>query len=207
MCLITSILFLRNVRPKFWRTFIPFLALTVAVESYGYYTAFVLPKGINNAWLYNLFLIIYSLFNTWIFSRIIHLKNIKNLAILFLLMVIGCYFWEFQLNKGLNDLFLYRTNNFFGAGMVIFSIIYYFNLFKQQDYKNILKQPEFWFVAGCFIFYTTSTCVNSFFSELVTTKIIGNFPLRYFIMCLLSFAMYSSWIKSFLCFRKTQSSI
>ena len=206
MCLITSILFLRNAHPKFWRTFIPFLMLTVAVESYGYYTAFMLPKGVNNAWLYNLFLIIYALFNTWIFSRIIPLSSIKKLTALFLIAIGVLYLWELGYNNGLQESFLYRTNNLFGIGMVIFSIIYYFNLFKQQEYKNIFKQSEFWFVSGCLIFYTTSTCVNSFFAELVKIKIVDDIPLRYFIMCLLSLAMYGCWIKSFLCFRKTQSS-
>lgn len=166
----------------------------------------MLPKGVSNAWLYNLFLIVYAAFNTWVFSRIIPLPNIKKLAVLFLFVVSGLYLWELDYNNGIADIFFYRTNNLFGAGMVIFSMIYYFNLFKQKEYINILKQPEFWFVAGCLIFYATSTCVNSFFAELVKIKIIANFRLRYFIMCLLSLVMYSCWIKSFLCFRKIQGS-
>ncbi|TCC93430.1 hypothetical protein EZ428_01265 [Pedobacter frigiditerrae] len=207
MCLITSILFLRNVYPKFWRVFIPFLTLTIGVESYGYYTAIMLPKGLSNAWLYNLFLIVYVIFYTWIFSRIIPIPGIKKIVAAFLAIIGGLYFWEFNYNKGLNELFFYRTNNFFSVGVVIFCISYYFSLFRQLEYINILEQPEFWFVSGCLIFYATSTCVNSFFSELIKIKIIGNFRLRYFLMCFLSLIMYSCWIKSFLCFRKIQNSL
>lgn len=206
MCFMASILLLRKVHPKFWRAFIPYLLLTIAVETYGYYTALMLPKGVSNVWLYNPFLMIYTLFHIWVFSYVIPLHNIKKLASLFLIIMVGLYIWEWNENNGLNNFFFYRTNNFFSVGMVIFCIIYYFSLFKQQVYKNILKQPQFWFVSGCLIFYATSTCVNSFFAELVKIKIFGDLRLRYFIMCLLSLVMYSFWIKSFLCFRKTQDS-
>lgn len=199
LCLIVAVLQLRHVTPKFWRSFIGYMAITVIVELTTYYISHF-TKGNSTHWVYNLFLAIYGLFHIWIFSKIIVLPKIKEICLGFLVVFLGFYVWEWML-QGFN-LFFFKTNTLFGIEVIILSLIYFYSLFKQENYVQILKEPKFWFVTGCLIFYATSTSVNAFFEEILR----GNYKIRVIIITLLNVVMYCCWIKSFLCFRKNQIS-
>jgi len=199
MCFITSILLLTSAKPKFWQYFIPYLAITVGVETYGYYTSHYMHIK-NNHWMYNIFLGVYTVFHIFIFYKIIHLKHIKILSIFFLTLLMSVYFWEWQ-HQGFNH-FFFRTNTLFGALITCLSILYFYNLFTQNNDIELSTSASFWFATACLIFYATSTCVNALFLEALK----GSY-LRYIIIVLLNLIMYSCWIKSFLCIRKAQNSI
>lgn len=204
VCLLTAILLLRNAMPKFWRWFIFYLTLTVAIESYSFCMHRLLGLQLNTQWLYNLFLLTYIVFHLYIFYKIIQLPFIRNICLCILLLLIGAYIWEWN-SKGLNVSFS-TTNTLFNGAVITLSILYYYSLFKQEEPKNILKEGAFWFVTGCFLFYTTSTAVNAFFYEIVAYSKENHFPLRYIIINFLNVIMYSSWIKSFTCLRKIKTS-
>ncbi len=200
VCLITSILFLRSAKPKYWRVFIIYLLITVIVEDWAYYIAHY-ARHLSNHWLYNIFLVIYASFHLWVFSKIINLPNINKICLSLLVVIGGFYVWEWN-NQGLENLF-YRSNTVFGISVTLLSIYYYYSLFKQDTYIEILKDPAFWFVTGCLIFYATSTGVNAFFLQILN----GNHKIRYFVLTFLNLFMYSCWMKSFLCLYKNKSSI
>jgi len=199
MCLIASILFVLHAKPKFWRWFIIYLIITVAVEDIAYYIAHF-ARQYSNHWLYNIFLAIYAPFHLWIFSKIIPLKFGKLLCLIFGILISLFFIWEWH-NNGINLLF-YQTNTVFGVCITILSIYYFYSLFKYDLAIDILKDPAFWFVTGCLFFYATSTGVNALFMQILN----GNHKIRYFILTFLNLIMYSCWIKAFLCLHKNQSS-
>lgn len=197
LCFIAAIVLLLRCKPKFWQSFIPFLGITVTVETYGYYSSMYM-HGTNNHWLYNSFLAIYVLFHLYVFFKIINQQSIKILCALFMVILFAVYIWEWQ-QHGFNQ-FFFKTNALFGVIITCLSIIFFGNLFVRDEDINLSKSAPFWFVTGCLIFYATSTCVNALF--LATLK--GSY-LRYIVIVALNFIMYSCWIKSFLCIRKAQN--
>ena len=203
MCFISSILFIpKKVNPKFWTFFGIYLGIMILIESYAHYTTIVTITSKNNHAIYNGFLFFYAAFHLWIFSKVIVLKYINRLCLLLAFLLLIGYFGEW-LHQGFG-LYFYRTNTVFSGIITLLCIIYYFSLFQQEEYHDLLKDAAFWFVTGCLIFYATNTAVNAFFAEIVRTKIKGQVSIRYIIMALLNIIMYSCWIKSFLCLRNKQ---
>ena len=199
MCLVASILLLKKVIPKFWRTFIPYLTVIVATETLCF-TMRVLSFSENNHTFYNGSLIVMILFYLYVFNKILKLPSMVGYVSLIILSCI--YTIEgFYINFAA---FLSLTNSIFHGFVVILCIIYYFKLFKQDEYQNILILPEFWFVTGCFIFSGTATGLNAFFDVLSELSEQYRISFRYIIINILSVIMYSCWIKSFLCLKKNQ---
>ncbi len=197
MCLITSIFLLRNTIPKFWQTFIPYLAITVGVETYAY-ISIVFFDNTNTHLAYNIFLLIYISYHNYIFSKIIDLPHAKKIVLVCYLFLLGWYGYEFFM-QGLSS-FLSETNTLFGGSIILLSMLYYFSIFKQDE----LKQSEFWFVTGCLIFYAVTTGVNAFFDQLPWLNQKNSIPIRFIIVTLANITMYGCWIKSFLCLKDNQ---
>jgi hypothetical protein len=125
----------------------------------------------NNHAIYNAFLLVYMPFHVWVFSKLIALKNIKILCAILLLGLLFGYAIEWA-HQGFGFYF-YRTNTAFSGVVVLLCIVYYFSLFMQNEYYDLLKDASFWFVTGCLIFYATNTAVNAFFAELVRVRVLG----------------------------------
>jgi hypothetical protein len=194
ICLIISILLLKNSSPRFWQVFIPYLMLTVAIETYAYISITQFGNKTTHN-LYNIFLFIYLNFHLYLFSKIINLKSAYRIVFLCLILLYGIYLMEWLLTT---HSFLSITNTIFGGVIILLSIIYYFSLFIEDE----MKQSEFWFVTGCLIFYSFTTGVNAFFDQLPwLNQNIGIVPIRYFIISISNIIMYGCWIKSFLCIK------
>ena len=203
MCFISSILYIPNkINPKFWSLFRVYLGIMILIETYTHYTIIVAMSSKNNHVIYNGFLFFYAGFHLWIFSKIIALKYIKHICLSLAILLLTAYIAEWM-HQGFG-LYFYRTNTIFSGIITLICIIYYFSLFKQDEYHDLLKDAAFWFVTGCLIFYATNTTVNAFFAEIIRTKIKGQVSIRYIIMAVLNIMMYSCWIKSFLCLRNKQ---
>jgi hypothetical protein len=200
VCFIASILFIpTKLKHNYWRALIPYLGIVVAVETFSYLVGRVIAMNLNKHYLYNSFLLIWSTFHLWFFSKIIPLKNIKALCLAITVAIASCYVIEW-VNFGFS-FYLYRTDTFIGGIMVLLSVIYFVALFKQEEYHDLLKDASFWFVTGCLIFYGTTTSINAFFEELIKIRVKGQVSLRYIIINIFNLIMYSCWIKSFLCLR------
>jgi hypothetical protein len=182
--------------PRFWQTFIAYLALTVAVETYAYLSILFFGNT-NTHQLYNIFLLVYMGYHLFIFSQIIDLSYAKKIVALSFLLLLGFYFYELFTHV---HQFFSLTNTVFGGVIILLSIVYYLSIFKQEE----LKQAEFWFVTGCLIFYGVTTGVNAFFDQLLWLNQKNRFPIRYLIITLANITMYSCWIRSFLCVKQKQ---
>ncbi|MEE1946155.1 hypothetical protein VRU48_13615 [Pedobacter sp. KR3-3] len=204
-CLIASILLLRHVMPKYWKLFIPYLALTVALESYSFFANRVLLLKIDTQWMYNLFLLVYLIFHLYIFCKIIELRFIRNIGLGALLILLTSYGWEWA-QKGF-FVFFSTTNILFSGVVIVLCVIYFYSLFQQEDYKNIFKDAAFWFVTGCLIFYAATVGLFAFFSKIAAPNQTNLVILRKIIISILNIIMYGCWIKSFLCLRRAQASL
>ncbi|SFH29740.1 hypothetical protein SAMN04489864_108119 [Pedobacter insulae] len=192
-----------NAKPKFWRLIVPYLAITVLVESYCFYLAKTSPQAISTHWIYNIFLFVYLCFHLFLFAKLIKAPFIRSVLKITFVALIGCYAWEWHF-LGLNYFFA-TTNVLFGISIILFSIFYYYNLIYQDQIDNILNEPAFWFITGCLLFYVGSTTVNLYIDQLIVVSKANNFPFRYALISVLNLIMYGCWIKSFLCLFKTRT--
>lgn len=196
VCFIASILIIRKSHPSVWRTFQAYLFIVVCVETLSYFG--LRFKFITTTqWLYNLFMPVHGLFYFYVFSKIIELKSTKTVFILasglFILSMLSEGFYQ-----GFSHYF-FRSYIVLCILAIGFCIMYYYSLFKQVDYSDLLTEPAFWFTAGSLAYFAIGTSVTVFFAELVSLKVKNQIPLRAIIMGIVNIVMYGCWTKSFLC--------
>lgn len=201
-CLIASILLVKKSDVLVWRLFPLYLFIIVGVESYGFYLARVAKSG-NNQLLYNLLMPICMVFPLYVFSQIVNLRNIKFICYILLLLFFCFYFGEW-LYQGISS-FFYRTHVLYNLLVIALCFIYYYSLFQQEEYSNLLDDPSFWFVTGCIMFFAISISVNIFFAELVRGLVKKQIPVRFIIMGIINVILYGCWIKSFICLRSNRT--
>src|SRR6185437_1807508 len=136
----------------------------------------------------------------WFLSRLINQKVVKYLCIIGCVLFYLSYLIEFISQYSIRSFF--NTADTIGSEvMIVLCITYYFFLFKDDQYINLLREPSFWFVSGYFIFYTTSIGTDTFFKNLVNTTMIHSVSLRYIIMKFLNPILYGFWIVAMLCIK------
>ena len=203
MCLIASILLFKTMRASFWRYFLPYLSIMVAIETYGLINR-LLELKIDTQWLYNIFMLIYITFHLYIFFNIVKLKFIKEICLTCFLLLMIAYALEWY-NVGLHRFFT-TSNTLFSGVTISLCILYYYSFLKKPEATDILKEPAFWFVSGCLLFYTTTTVFIAFLNQITDVEINNIIVARGIVMGVLNLLMYGCWIKSFICLYKTQAS-
>ena len=196
VCFIASILIIKKHHLSTWRIFQGYLLIVICVETFSYIglrSRFIT----SNQWLYNIFLPVHGLFYFYVFSKIIHLKSVKTA------FVVSCaIFMLSMLSEGLFqgfDRYFFRSYIALCVLCVGYCIMYYYSLFQQKEYSDLLKEPAFWFAAGSLAYFGIGASVTVFFTELVNLKIKNQIPLRQIIVGITNIIMYGCWIKSFLC--------
>lgn len=196
MCFIASILIIKKHHSHPWRIFQGYLFVVICVETFNHF-GLRLKYITSNQWLYNLFLPVHGMFYFYVFSEIIHLKSAKSAftiacAIFIISMVSEGFFQGF-------DHYFFRSYIILCILCMGFCFLYYYSLFKQIEYSDLMKEPAFWFAAGSLAYFGIGASVTVFFTELVNLKIKNQIPLRMIIMGITNIIMYGCWIKSFLC--------
>ena len=205
LCFISAILLLRPL-DKYWHTLRFYLGFVVYTESIGYYMIAV-TKCPSNNWLYNLSILVEYGYGIWLLSNLINLKYIKFICGIAYLLFYTSYFIEY-VNQSFSIEFFFNKADAVGSQvMIVLCMTYYFALFKEEKYVNLLKEPLFWLVSGYFIFYTTSIGVDTFFKKLVDVTKVHSISLRYIILKFLNPILYVCWIGAFLCIRNKRKLI
>jgi hypothetical protein len=130
------------------------------------------------------------------------LRSIKTITLIMTVLLLTLYGWELY-TYGSQD-FLSITNTTFGGCLILLCLLYYYNLFTNEDDLLLTKIPAFWFVTGCFIFYATATGFNAFYNEINYFSEVYKLSIRFLGLNLINVIMYGCWIKAFLCLRKNQ---
>jgi len=204
LCFVLAILLLKH-EDKYWNTLRFYLGFVVYNESIAYYMIVVARCSSNN-WLYNISILFEYGYGIWMLSHLINLKNIKPVFWIAWLLFCGSYLVEYLNHNGI-AIFFNTADTVGSEVMMVLCMIYYFSLFKEEKYVNLLKEPAFWFVSGYFIFYTTSIGTDTFFKKLVDTTKIHSISLRYIIMKFLNPVLYGFWIISIVCIKSKRKLI
>lgn len=196
LCLIAALVFLKNENVLFSKLTKGYLAFVVIIETIG----FSMSKGyhLNNAWLYNIFIIFEAAYISY--GLYVALKNFTKKAhlicIIPIIAFIATYFFEIYTYGFLK--FNSLSVNVFSIIFVIVSLIYFHLLVKQKNAILLNINPQFWWVTAVLFYYFGSTIYNLFIYFLYQ-----QFPKTYIIlahtMLGLNLLLYSIWIYSFIC--------
>ena len=184
--------------PPFLKLFPFFLFLTLLVELTG---AFLMAT--NNTPLYNFFSIFEFIFYLYIIKNIIHNKRIRKIITIVMVLypiaaLINIFFILGSVNK------LHITTYSLGCLLiVIFSIYYFYELFKSTASVNLKREPAFWIITGLLFFYTCSFPIFGFanFISAVIAKNIGG------VLVIINVILYVLFAVAFLCRTRIQRSL
>jgi len=198
---IVALIFCKELLLKGWGILLPILYFTPILEVWGTLLA---EKKINNAWLYNPYIIISFGLYGWLLLKDSILKNqYKNLSVLFIALLSFSFFiWYFI--WGNNKEIINRILNVTSLLICFFCILFYYtHLRKPAEYISILLIPGFWFSTGLLIFYSGISLYSSIYPYLAKARInISNIPIQNLIPQVLSMILYSFIIVSIIRCRK-----
>lgn len=199
--MLVSALLWPQLRTSVLRWFLPFLIFIVCVELTGRYSRRVL--GITNGWLYNLSIPIEYLFFTFIFCRMYSRIAYRFLTMWFLIL----FSIFIVINIMVNGLAEFHTNvlqvgSFF---MIVFSVLYFINLYQDAEMEIVWRQPMFWIAAGVFIFNMGEFAYDFLSDYLINHGLDRTTAIFRSINNNLILVLYSFLIIGFLCNRSTQN--
>jgi hypothetical protein len=193
-CFVTALVCLTKDSHLAWRSMVLFLLIICLTEVTG---LFIRKSHHSNAWLYNIYLVFEASFTSLLFGSILgKYFNSKPLILSGLAVLLLLYVYEL-FDHGLyifNDL----TATVMSVIFVLYSVLYYFLLIKDEEYVDLKRSAPFWWVAGALFFYFGSTACNLFYPFLKDVKIAGH-NITYYIFTALTILLYSCWSYSFIC--------
>lgn len=201
-CLLLNIVVVITKKtPNYVRGFIPFLITSLVLEILTYK---MVLKGLSTTNVYNFSSILEICFYLWILMSIIENKSIKrSLLVCEIFYPIIC----------ISDIYFYQKLNGFhtityalGCFLIIlFSIIYFYQLFAKPKAIILTKEPAFWICTALLLFYSVT------FPMFVFVNFMKDFPpiiannLQYLIIVLNVF-LYLLFSIAFLCRIKIKKS-
>lgn len=154
----------------------------------------------RNLWMYNLYMLFDMACFAYLFYHILEKQKFKKTIIYLLISFYAFYIVDkFFLQN--NGEYLTYARSLMGFNLVVFSLLYFFNLFDfTKPEENLTSKADFWIVISIFFFYLTSTIVMSLtnyvssfkFNEMI--KFYNPDTMKYFAL-----ALYSFYIVGFLC--------
>ncbi len=163
--LIFSIFYYVKKRNKILLYFIPFLFLTVSVESYSIYGKF--SPAFGKMSMYNIFTTFEFIFYSFLFNLNFKKEYFKKLSIIFIPFFILCVSINLSFIQGLNKTFHSYTFLLGSFFMVVFCCCYFYeSVLPDKIDQQLSKQPFFWICSGLLIFYLGSVIINALFEYL-----------------------------------------
>lgn len=192
---LTSVLLWKHLKNKTLRWFLPYLSFIVLIEFTGRFFRTILHEP--NIWLYNLSIPLEYSFFTFIFWKKYRYPSFKNLA--------GWFLVIFPVLTFIN-LFFYGIFVFNGSAivvgsffMILFSLLFFYDLYLRTDELNLWFEPMFWISAGVLLFNAGELTYNLFSSYLITKGMDKAAGIFNNINNNLILVLYSCLIISFIC--------
>lgn len=187
---------IKNKGLKFFPIFLLIQFLNVLASSI-YVRVFHLG---SNQWMYNLFMLFDMACFGYLFYHILAKSEFKKTVIYLLIAFYAFYIVDrFFLQN--NGEYLSYARSLMGFNLIVFSLLYFFNLFDfTKPEENLTRKADFWIVIGIFFFYLTSTIilsVTNYMSSFKFTEIVKFYnpgTMKY-----LAMSLYSFYILGFLC--------
>lgn len=204
ICFLIAVFCLTKDKDLAWQTMILFLFITCITEFTG--VGFKIHNRSDrmhiyqNVWLYNILLIFQAGFISFMFMYLLN-KYINSKPIIIGGLALLAAFYIYDLVS--HGFFIYdeRTNTAMLVLIILYSLFYYYCLFKDEAYINLVYSPHFWWVAGLLFFYFGSTASNIFFNNLSPYRASALKDLSSSIFKALNVLLYSCWSYSFICRR------
>ncbi|MES2278155.1 MAG: hypothetical protein V4592_19150 [Bacteroidota bacterium] len=202
ICLGVAIVCLFKNKSKVWRSMILFMLITCLTELGGLYIRRVLNQG--NDWLYNIYTIFELGFPSLMFAHLLgKYRNSKPLILTGLAVTIFIYIIELLGYHilGAQDLAI----SVMSVCFVVYSLVYYYLIIKDETYINLKFSAAFWWVSGALFYYFGSTANNLFFkiifeqNQVTKGGVSAASLLSYNISTALNIMMYVCWSYSFIC--------
>lgn len=152
-----------------------------------------------NTWAYNLFMLFDMACFAYFFYHILEKITFKK-TVIYLLVTFYVFYMIDRFILQNNGEYLSYVRSFMGFNLVVFSLLYFFNLFDfTKPEENLTSKADFWVVIGIFFFYLTSTVILSITNYMVS---FGKELIKYYkpdTMKYLAMTLYSFYILGFIC--------
>jgi len=160
---------------------------------------------VNNIFFNNLTQMFVMAFHLYLLRVIVRGTKAKKIFLYFLLLYLLLSLLNFFLVQK-TAVFNTITSSF-GSLLIVSGCIYYFwELFQQRFFVNLVRQPAFWIASGLLFYYAVSFPLQSmlnFIHDLSYTTLQNLFT----IFILLNIFLYLSFTIAFLCRLKTRKSM
>ena len=191
-----TVYFKENRSHPYLKLFPPFLFLTLFIESYCSYLAYI---DKNNTTIYNFFSTFEFCFYLFFISRIIISKTVRNVLYITSIAyaLICCYNIVYILHYNAFHITTYAI----GCLLVALACAYYFfELFQLPVKGKLQNNPAFWICTGLLFFYCCSFPLFGFIKQWSTISklIVATFEN---IMLILNIFLYSLFTIGFLCIK------
>ncbi|RNL50280.1 hypothetical protein [Pedobacter jejuensis] len=194
ICLIFSLIFLTKDKSRFWLITIAYLVVVVITELFAKYCGRTYH---NNLWVYNIYTIFeagYICYGLYYFIN--DYINLKKFLIATYILIIAIFSY-FTFRYGI---LAYNavTVSIMSVIFVIYTLLYFYLLLKDENYVDLKFHPAFWWIGGVLIFYFGGTIAN-IFDEIIQQKFLGKYNTRVIIYFTLNLFLYGFWSYSFTC--------
>jgi hypothetical protein len=193
---LTASLFFLNKKTGIWRYFTPFLALTITVETTGWYTHYFLNK--SNNWIFNILLIISVSFFLWIFTYAEPIKAKRKTFYIIIAFFTAIAFMNLAFFEGFGMYDLY-TEVLGDIILAIVSCYFLFTILKEEEYRNLFRYEYFWLANGLLFYSLSSTVLYLFLNELRTFTKETGIAIYIYLNGGLNVLFYSSLSIAFIC--------
>lgn len=179
---------------RYLKLFPPYLLITIMVEYYANYLG-NLDK--SNSFVYNPFLAFEFCFYLFIITRMITSKVVKKIIwVITILFAIGA-----TIHIAFFQRKFYMDTNVYVTGcllVVVFSMYYFFELFRYPKSVKLARTPAFWICTGILFFYCCGFPLYGMITTLMrfSKLVISNFDS---LAAILNIALYSLFTIAFLC--------
>ena len=195
LCFIISLWCLTRQPLAIWWLFIAYLAVICVTEIIGLYLK---KHHLANQWPYNISLLFQVVIISAVFKHLLHKYTIgKPIIIGGFAIMLALYVYETIVHGFL--IFNNLTYDVLSVIFVVYALVYFYFLLKDEHYIDLRFNADFWWVTGVLIFYFGSTQLNLFRGKLSKIPIQPGFTLPHLINIILNYILYFSWSYSFLC--------
>lgn len=193
-CLLCGIIFLIKDKDRFWNIALMYIFIVCISEVTAKYFA---KTYRHNSEIYNVHMLFEVSFISFAFNNLLKdYIEVKKWMLTIYLIILSVY---------ITHAFIYGfsaynalTVSIMSVVFVIYSLLYFYVLLKDENYIDLKFHPAFWWVGGTLIFYFGTTLAN-FFNDIIQIKILGNLNPRHVIYTTLNFFLYGFWTYSFIC--------
>ncbi|WP_316737766.1 hypothetical protein [Pedobacter aquatilis] len=195
ICALFALIFLIRDKNSFWKITVAYMLIVPSTELFAKYIGRIYH---NNLIIYNIYMLVELSYITYAFY--IFLKDFidaKRFLLPIFAIIIAIYI-GFSITH--NPIIEYNsiTISIMSVVFVVYGLLYFYFLLKDDKYIDLKFHPAFWWVGGAIIFYFGGTLAN-FFDEIIQQKFLGKYNTRSIIYSTLNVLLYCFWSYSFIC--------